>query len=257
MSEKHDDPLSEPLEQEEKPAPPPEGWIQIPVRRGLTEIARLLDIRDRLGGVFMGGYARYCCSEDWSPEPASDIDLFPVSTSVHTSEQIFEGWKAELAAEGLTIAHDNDISVTYERPSEGLLAASPAVQLIKPMKEGRINTNGTVEEVLGNFDFTVVRVALNPDRLTATAWASFVSDERNKLLRIINIVCPVSSLLRVCKYARKGYHCRPAQAMKLFADWQNRSDAYRNRIMELFQKGNLGEISREEIDQLEKLLNVD
>lgn len=243
---------------EEKPAPPPEGWIQIPVRRGLFEITRLMDLRDRLGGVFMGGYARYCCSEDWSPEPASDIDLFPVCTSPgDTSDGIFEGWKAELAAEGLTVRHENDISVTYERPSEGILAAAPAVQLIKPMKEGRINTEGTVEQVLGNFDFTVVRVALNPDRLTATAWASFVSDERNKLLRIINIVCPVSSLLRVCKYARKGYHCRPAQAMKLFADWQGRSESYRANIMRLFEKGNLGEMSREEIDELEKLLNVD
>lgn len=253
----NDDPLSEPLEHEEKSAPPPEGWIQIPVRRGLFEITRLMDLRDRCGGIFMGGYARYCCSERWKPEPAADIDIFPVAHGISTSEAVFESWKSELAKEGLTIKHENEISLTYERPKEGILLSAPAVQLIKPMKEGRIVTEGTVEQVLAGFDFTVVRVALNPDRLTATAWASFAEDDRKGLLRILNIHCPISSLLRVCKYSRKGYHCRPSEVLKLFMDWQNRNENYRSRIVELFQKGSFGKLSKEEIDQLEALLNVD
>lgn len=254
----NDDPLSEPSEQEQQPAaPPPEGWVKIPVRRGLFEITRLMDLRDRLGGVFMGGYARYCCSERWKPEPAGDIDIFPVCESGKTSDQIFDCWKLELTNYGLTIKHENEISVTFERAKDGPFLASPAIQLIKPMKEGRIVTEGTVEQVLGGFDFTVVRVALNPDRLTATAWASFAEDDRKGLLRILNIHCPISSLLRVCKYSRKGYHCRPSEVLKLFMDWQNRNETYRSRIVELFQKGSFGKLSKEEIDQLEALLNVD
>jgi len=35
--------------------PPPEGWVQIPIRRGVFEISRLLDLRDLWGGRIIGG----------------------------------------------------------------------------------------------------------------------------------------------------------------------------------------------------------
>lgn len=244
--------------QAEEYQPPPEGWVQIPVRRGIFEITKLLDIRDRCGGRIIGGYARWCCSERQNLHHANDVDIFPiVSQPSETSAAIFEAWKLALTAEGLKQKHENEVSITYEKQEEGPFLACPVIQLIKPTLEGAIVTEGTVEEVLGNFDFTVVRVALNPDRLTATAWASFVADDKKGLLRLLNIHCPVSSLLRVCKYARKGYYCRPAEAMKLFADWDSRTPDYKSKILGLFSKGALGEISKEEIEDLEKLLHVD
>lgn len=249
----------EEAEKDSKPrTPPPEGWVQIPIRRGIFEITRLLDLRDKCGGRIIGGYGRYCCSERQSPHNAGDVDIFPiVEKEGINSQTIFDMWKSALVVEGLKVKHENEVSITYEKPEEGPFLACPVIQLIKPTLEGAIVTEGTVEEVLGNFDFTVVRVALNPDRLTATAWASFVEDDKKGLIRILNIHCPVSSLLRVCKYARKGYYCRPAEAMKLFADWTNRTPEYREKILNLFLKGNMGEISKEEIEDLEKLLHVD
>jgi len=247
--------MSEPKEQA---GPPPTGWIQIPIRRGIFEITRLLDLRDKCGGRIIGGYARWCCSERESPHHAGDVDIFPiVEKDGETSGGIFEAWKSVLIAEGLKVKHENEVSITYEKPETGPFIACPTIQLIKPTLEGAIVTEGTVEEVLGNFDFTIVRVALNVDRLTATAWASFVEDDKKGLLRILNIHCPISSLLRVCKYARKGYYCRPAEAMKLFADWDRRTPEYKGKILELFTKGGLGEISKQEIEELEKLLHVD
>lgn len=242
----------------EKQAPPPEGWVQIPIRRGIFEITRLLDLRDKCGGRIIGGYARWCCSERQSLHHANDVDIFPISEKEGIdSDTIFFAWKSALELEGLKIKHENEVSISYDKPETGPFMACPTIQLIKPTLEGAIVTVGTVEEVLGNFDFTVVRVALNPDRVTATAWASFVEDDNKGLLRILNIHCPVSSLLRVCKYARKGYYCRPAEAMKLFFDWDARSPDYKSKIFGLFQKGNMGEISKEEIEELEKLLHVD
>lgn len=237
--------------------PPPEGWVQIPIRRGLFEITKLLDLRDQCGGLIIGGYARYCCSERETPHPAHDVDIFPISEDKDRSESIFQAWKAAFEKEGLKVLHENEVSITYEKSLTGPFLACPVIQLIKPMTVGAIHTEGTVEEVLANFDFTIVRVALNPDRLTATAWASFVQDDNKALLRILNIHCPISSLLRVCKYARKGYYCRPAEAMKLFIDWQNRSPDYKAGILKLFEKGNLGEITKGEVEELEKLLHVD
>jgi hypothetical protein len=243
---------------EEKYTPPPEGWVQIPIRRGIFEITRLLDLRDKCGGRIIGGYARWCCSERQSLHRANDVDVFPIAEKEgDDTDAIFQSWKAALVVEGLKVKHENEVSISYEIPETGPFMACPTIQIIKPTKIGAIVTEGTIEEVLGNFDFTVVRVALNPDRLTATAWASFIEDDNKGLLRLLNIHCPISSLLRVCKYARKGYYCRPAEAMKLFFDWDARTPEYKGKMLELFEKGNMGEISKQEIEELEKLLHVD
>lgn len=242
----------------ERRTPPPEGWVQIPVRRGLFEISRLMDLRDKCGGRIIGGYARYCCSERESPHRAGDVDVFPVAeTEGQECQAIFDAWKQAIESEGLKVKHENEVSITYEKPESGPFLACPTIQLIKPMTEGAIHTEGNIKEVLGNFDFTVVRVALNPDRMTATAWASFVEDDNKGLIRILNIHCPISSLLRVCKYARKGYYCRPAEAIKLFADWDQRTPSYREKMFGLFARGAMGEISKPEVEELEKLLHVD
>jgi len=250
--------MSDETEKEEKYVPPPEGWVQIPIRRGVFEITRLLDLRDKCGGRIIGGYARWCCSERQALHHANDVDIFPIAEKPEEkSDVIFEAWKSALVVEGLKVKHENEVSISYEKPETGPFMACPTIQIIKPTTVGAIVTEGTVEEVLGNFDFTVVRVALNPDRLTATAWASFIEDDKKGLLRLLNIHCPISSLLRVCKYARKGYYCRPAEAMKLFADWDARTPEYKSKIFDLFSKGGLGEISKQEIEELEKLLHVD
>lgn len=237
--------------------PPPEGWIQIPVLRGVYEIEPLLNLCDTIGGRIIGGYARFCCSPRENPDRAGDVDIFPVGASSEDCERIYESWKTALASAGLVAKHENNVSITYEKPEKPPFNRCPTIQLIKPVSEGAILTMGSVEDVLGNFDFTIVRVSLNSDRRTATAWASFNDDEQSRRLRILNIHCPISSLLRVMKYARKGYYMRPIEAMKLFADWENRTPEYRNRMADLFLTGTMGKLEKKEVDELEKLLRVD
>lgn len=236
---------------------PPEGFIQIPAMRGLFEIAPLMDICDRIGGRIIGGYARYCCSTNEDPVSAGDVDIFPVGTTDEECQRLYDSWVVALKAYGLQIKHENEVSSTWSKSESPPLNRCPTIQVIKPVKEGAIVTKGTIEEILENFDFTIVRVAMNPDRQTATAWASFPDDEQAKRLRILNIHCPISSLLRCMKYARKGYYMRPGESLKLFADWEARSPEYRQRMASLFQAGEFGELSKEEVDELERLLRID
>lgn len=252
--------MNDDIEQKEREAEdelPLEGWVQIPIRRGLYEIEALLDGCDRWGGLVIGGYARYCCSTAEKPVPAMDVDVFPVGASDDECDRVYQNWLEGLKAAGLEPKHENNVSITWDHKDQDPYNRCPAIQLIKPIKEGAILTRGTVQEVLGNFDFTIVRVALNKDRRTATAWASFPKDEQRKKLRILNIHCPISSLLRCMKYARKGYYMRPIEAMKLFADWEQRTPEYRERIADLFTTGQLGQLSKTEVDELESLLRVD
>lgn len=244
-------------EQEAEDEHPPEGWVQIPAMRGLYEIAPLMDICDRIGGRIIGGYARFCCSTAEKPCPAQDVDVFPIGQTEEESKKVYDEWLVALKAAGLEQKHENNVSISWNSKEKVPWNRCPTVQIIKPIEEGAILTQGSVEQVLGNFDFTIVRVALNPDRQTATAWASFPRDEEKKKLRILNIHCPISSLLRCMKYARKGYYMRPIEAMKLFNDWMDRPPEYRARIAELFSTGQLGKLSKQEIDELEALLRVD
>lgn len=244
-------------EMESEDEQPLEGWVQIPVLRGMFEIAPLLDLCERIGGTIIGGYARYCCSTSERVCPAQDVDIFPTADSDEACEKLYQSWVDALKAAGLEVKHENNVSTTWDHKDKVPFNRCPTIQIIKPLKEGAILTKGTVEEILGNFDFTIVRVALNRDRQTATAWASFPKDEAKKKLRILNIHCPISSLLRCQKYARKGYYMRPIEAMKLFVDWMERPQEYRDRIVQLFTTGELGKITKKEIDELEALLRVD
>lgn len=249
--------MNEPEIEQEETKEPAVGWVQVPIMRGVFEIEPLLDLCDQHGGKIIGGYARFCCSTREQPTKAGDVDIFPVGATEDESKKVYDGLHAALEAGGLKPKHENNVSITYEAATIAPFNRCPTIQLIKPVLEGAVVTRGTVEEILNSFDFTIVRVAINSDRKTATAWASFTDDEQHRKLRILNIHCPISSLLRVMKYGRKGYYMRPVEALKLFNDWDNRDDTYKARMNELFTTGQHGKLSQKEIDELEALLRVD
>lgn len=234
----------------------------LPLRRGFYEISELFALCQKAGATICGGYARYCAS----PRPtakvvvAGDADLFP------HSEDASKVLLADLLAMGFIIVHENHVSISMKPHDDHAdkLAHIPTPQIIKPLIEGKIVTLGTTEEILENFDFTIVRAAI----VSATEVMvddGFEEDELHGVLRLKNIHCPISSLLRCCKYARKGYFLRPAEALKLFCDWTDRGGDYRNRMIELFTESSKGKqsdknpdgMTQQEIDELESLLRVD
>jgi len=234
----------------------------IPIKRGFLEIAPLFELSQKFESVICGGYARYCASPLPTAKviPAGDIDFFP------KSEDASNGLYKALEDMGFEKQHENHVSVTLKpkKDKESDLEIYPTPQIIKPVIEGKIVTLGTVEEILSNFDFTIVRAAIiSPTEVMVDE--QFEEDEKHRILRLENIHCPISSTLRCCKYARKGYRMRPAQALKLFIDWTNRGPEYQARIIELFAESSLGKkseknpdgMTHEEIDELESLLRID
>jgi hypothetical protein len=230
-------------------------FITVPLLRGFTEIRPVFGLAQAHGAVICGGYARYCASLRRVPEKPGDVDLFPQSDKAH------EGLLAELLDIGYMVQHENDVSITMRNPDPATLkdirwAYTPTIQIIKPVIEGAIVTVGTVEDILNNFDFTVVRAAIL-DEDSVLVDENFVGDERHKQLVFKNIHCPVSSMIRAMKYAKKGYYMKPSESMKLFADWDERTDDYRSRIIDLFKQSAFGEMSEQEVHELESLLRID
>lgn len=236
------------------------GFKTIQLKRGFTEIEVFFNLAEKNNSVICGGYARFCASPVRDPIKAGDIDFFP------KTEESTKSLLADLLAMGFVVMHENHVSYTL-KPSEEKendLSYLPTPQIIKPVIEGNIVTLGTTEEILQNFDFTVVRAAiLNSKEVMVDE--DFEEDEKHHYLKLKNIHCPISSLLRCCKYAKKGYFMRPAEALKLFQDWVNRGPEYQARIIELFIESGKGKkaednpdgMTQEEIDELESLLRID
>lgn len=235
--------------------------------RGFQEISQIFDICNSHNAVICGGYARYCCSRKTPPVPAGDVDIFP------KSEGACEEIKQVLIGIGYTIKHENEISITFTNPKEGgsgdgVIAGapewaclSPTIQLIKPVKDGAIVAVGTLEEILGNFDFSVTRAGiLSPSECLVDEF--FLEDDKAMRLRLLNIHCPISSTYRCIKYSKKGYWLPIGESVKLFIDWQNRTPEYREDLLAkltgIIGKNDRGEeVSEEEVQNLEKLLNID
>lgn len=235
-------------------------YIEVPILRGFREIERLFDLCGTQAYI-CGGYARYCCSQRKRPIPAQDCDVFPAS------ENAFGTLKDALLKIGFEAGHENAVSLSLKLAKKANVDAvwrsAPHIQLIKPMIEGRVVTVGSLDEILENFDFSITRAAIVSPVLCRVD-EDFVKDDVNGVLRLKNIHCPISSMLRCMKYARKGYWMRPSEALMLFLDWDERGPDYKAEIIELFKqsamKTDTGEqikMERREIDRLEALLRRD
>lgn len=237
-----------------KPYMSKDGYVKANVLRGGYEIEMLYLEMSKIGGLICGGYVRWMCSQADQPVPPGDIDVY------FPSEKDYERAKALFTNKyGLSVKHENAVSLTFAKPPVGnALRGCRDIQLIKPINEGNVNTIHTgIEDVLNNFDFTVVRAGLLNPRL-ALIDADFDHDEPRKILRLKNIHCPVGSTLRCMKYSRKGYWLPPTQALKLFFDWDQRPDEYINRLVEFVTKANDGEgLTRKEIDEMEAMMRID
>ena len=227
-----------------------DGFITVPVLRGFTEIEQLYYMIERLGGKVLGGYVRYMCSPCRNPAKASDIDVYA------PRQPTFDVIIKEFKDRGLEVQGENDLSVSYKpTPNGHEFFAGPQIQLIKPMEEGVVVTQGVMSLILENFDFTVVRIGLL-NAGVAFADADFLHDEEKHILRIKNIHCPISTMYRVMKYNRKGYWPPSSQIISVFSNWDSRDEEYKAEIYGFFKKAADDKLDQSEIDEMEKLLRV-
>lgn len=234
-----------------------DGFETVKLVRGFSMIRTLWSIMQEVNNKYKnecficGGYARWCASPKYNPAMPHDLDIYC------EDKNIFNTLIGKLSNVPLSIEHENDMAITFKHPNEGEFHTIPPIQVIKPMTKGAIVTDGGMVNVLSNFDFTIVRAGiLTPTQVLVDA--DFLHDEVGTILRLKNIHCPVSSLLRCIKYTSKGYWLSPTESLKLFEDWMNRPPEYRDKIVGLVNKLIAdGELSKKEVEELEALMRID
>jgi hypothetical protein len=205
-------------------------FTNVLIRRGFTEITYLFREVSKMDATIAGGYCRYMCSPHKDPAIPRDVDVFC------KTEEAFNNLKAFFEKEKLEIKFENDISISYRTHTNDLWIGCPEIQLIKPMKQARVVTVGSVEDILNNFDYSVTRIAIVSET-ECLADEHFLQDEKKRFLRVMNIHCPIGSVSRLMKYFKKGYWTKPFQILKLFQDWDQRDTDYRLKLAEMIIRG--------------------
>jgi len=226
------------------------AYVKTRLLRGFTEVDELFEfIGD--DAIICGGWARWCASNHKKPPMATDVDVYC------KSEESFEKLRVAFEATGtMPIYAEKPVAITYDK-NQTRFPGCPRIQLIKPMVKGRVVTMGSSEEILDNFDFSVVRACIVSSREVLVD-EHFLEDEEKRVLRINNIHCPISTMYRVIKYIDKGYWIRPMELVKLFVDWEQRPEEYRTQLVATFGEIASGkEMTKEDIDELEALLHID
>ena len=231
-----------------------EEFVRVKIHRGWLPIRKLHKICVTHEAVILGGYVRWMCSTRNNPAPPKDVDIYC------PDEDVFKSMREAFAAEELVIKNENDIAIAYNKPEHPhWLFCCPQIQLIKPIREGVIVTNGSMEEILKNFDFTVVRIGIDSHISNgALADPDFIEDEKAMRLRIKNIHCPISSMYRVMKYKEKGYFPSTGLILKLFLDWEERPMETKEKIIAFYKKLEEDDksVSKEDIEEMERLMRL-
>jgi len=214
----------------------------------------LHDFRDDV--YICGGYVRWMCSPRRTPAQPGDIDIYCKTMDIFNNVN-------SCLRNIVSAKHVNDVSTTFFKPfnSTSPLFGLKEIQLIKPMNEGAILTEGSLQEILHNFDFTIARIGIDyklwEDKV-ALADSDFIRDEKSKRLVFKNIHCPVSSLFRCIKYCNKGYKLKTAEIIKLFLDWEKRTPEYRKEIVQFFGDFEAGkQMTQAAVSAMYSMLRVD
>lgn len=190
-----------------------------PILRGYEKIRDLMSAIYPYA-VLCGGYAAYMCADDSVnlAEP-EDIDLFLLE------ETDFERTCKSLNNLGFVLKTETVMAVTFEKDN------FPLVQIIKPNSNEKLKTFGQMEEILSCFDFTVTRCGIK-DEMTAIVDPYFHADMEAKRLRIAFMSNPIAQLMRIQKYAKKGFKASIAEIIHVLVEWDECDKSFKQTFVE-------------------------
>lgn len=239
-------------------------FIKLPIIRSIPNMDFILNLVKEYNGMIIGGFARYVCSTNSEPVKPGDIDIYfcdeddynnffldNVIDKIDGQVKEFNHNKpfirSRMTRNAISFTTNPDY-INYD-----IIQSFPIISIVKPINEGHKVASGTPEVIMSNFDFSVTRAYI----ISSTEClvdSDFIEDEEDKFLRIKNIHCPISSTFRFIKYCKKGYKTNTREIVKLFKDWDNRDDEYRDKLITFLEKE---DPTQEDIEEGEALLNID
>jgi hypothetical protein len=206
------------------------GFRMYGIRKSCYEqVKQLCMILHGTGAYMAGGFVRYCISSNANPAPTPDIDVFTQSEDSFVAAcKAFENY-------GFKKSVKDDLVIEFNHP----LFSNYVIQVLKPKRDSNLVTLtvGSPIEVVSLFDFTVIRCWIQPNSPEPIAFGDFAfyQDESKKRLRFGGIKCPINCMMRVQKFAARGYTLALEDAHKLFENYKLRPAEYHAAILKRVQ----------------------
>lgn len=197
-----------------------------------------------------GGYAR----ESISKRPFDRDFIWSDDVDVYAKNEVEFEKIVKAVEEKFKKKYENSVAVCFDT-SRIFGEGRRDLQIIKP-----IFANESVEAVIERFDFTVCRAGIwrvdngFDTMLSAVCDEDFDEDDLKNRLVIKNIHCPISEVNRIHKYRKKGYDIAMSEIVKIFRDWDNRDQEWKDNLIALIDKE---KPSSEDIEKTERLLHLD
>jgi hypothetical protein len=188
----------------------------ISIVRGYEQVNRMFGhfadagVKDR--AWIGGGFARWCADRNDNPPVASDIDVF--CDSREKTAQLHEYFNHYG-----TLVRNSETAWTFDMPD------LPPVQLIVWRDDMLCASDWATD-----FDFSVCRAVI-VDRCKVKVDDMFEQDTRDMVLRLQRISNPVGAMLRIAKYAKKGYTISPAECSKILRVFNEAPLLARSRLL--------------------------
>lgn len=201
--------------------------IAAPQRGGDAVVGLMTMLRnDGVKCFIAGGFARWVLSPDASTPHPSDIDIY------FENDDSFYKARFILSNEGFTAVLDTKNALTFSQPNTVEFGIGISIQLIKP-HNGRM---GTVYDVLDKFDLNICQAALvitPQNTLKGYVSQGFLWGETNQKMHILHISNPLATLQRCMKYAARGYKIANKNLLRVFAEWDKKTNEERQRVHNL------------------------
>lgn len=210
---------------------PSGDFCSVPTLRGQREIESIIRIItvNGLDCYVCGGYPRYMCSKASNVIKAGDVDIFcKDEDNFNKAVGIFR--RESLNTHSIETGEAVTFSVVKKRDSR--LYGTPKIQIIKPTVKKYKRNRGEMLDIIGGFDFTVIRIGLL-SLSRAVADKRFNNDEEMNRLVIANAENPLVTLGRIMKYVKKGYDIKTSEFFKLFEKWEKYSGGDKQVMREL------------------------
>jgi len=177
-------------------------WIDVQVKRIHPAVLSLSLVVESHGCYIAGGYARWACSEHDHSALPKDIDI------ICPSLRKLDNLRARFTnSSGYIEIQEGEYSHTFV---DNTKAIDRKIQLLKPYQ------GEDIRDCLEKFDLSVCRVALTSHE-TAIADERFVSDDKRHKVKVCHIEesMALNTLIRLTRYAHKGYEVDPADVRAL------------------------------------------
>ncbi len=213
-------------------------FINVPLlkkgRDVLNEILDVCELIEKHDASILGGFARYCASESTTSNQVSDIDIF-FKSQLQFNQFIGDFYKFKNVKFNkyykntrYNKTYESGNSITFEINVDNI--AVKCLQLIKPIDDNKILTVGEPEKIMSRFDFSITKAWIDKSFQHVRIDKNLLNDDLHKKIRVLKIESPITALLRIQKYAKKGYHASPVEILNILKDWDSKNSEYKEKM---------------------------